>query len=126
MKDPEEVWYQCQRCTKCCQWEGDVVLNEREVDEIAAFLKISVYDFVRDFTRVRENRQGLSLIDKEGTTECIMLDGQDCRLQEVKPQQCQGFPNRWNFPRWQEVCEAIPIPRPQGQGMGQGEKALDR
>jgi Fe-S-cluster containining protein len=112
MAESETIWYQCQRCTNCCQWEGDVVLTDREVHEISAFLGMTVYDFVRDFTRVRGNRQGLSLIDKEGTTECIMLDGRDCRLQEVKPTQCRGFPNRWNFAGWREVCEAVPAPRP--------------
>ena len=109
--DEEGVWYQCQRCTECCKWEGDVVLADNEVDEIADFLEMPVYDFVREFTRLRENRVGLSLIDKPGTTECIMLEGDDCRIQKVKPAQCRGFPNRWNFPGWQEVCEAIPVKR---------------
>lgn len=110
----EDVWYQCQRCTNCCKWEGDVVLEDGEVEKIAEFLKIPLYQFVKEFTRLRDNRQGLSLIDKEGTTECIMLDGVDCRLQDVKPVQCTGFPNRWNFPNWREACEAIPAPRPEG------------
>jgi hypothetical protein len=28
----------------------------------------------------------------------------------VKPEQCSGFPNKWNFPGWRQVCEAIPVP----------------
>jgi len=28
----------------------------------------------------------------------------------VKPSQCAGFPNKWNFPGWQQVCEAKAIP----------------
>ena len=99
-EDNEDVWFQCQRCTNCCKWEGDVVLADGEVEEIAEFLKIPLYEFVRNYTRLRDSRQGLSLIDKEGTTECIMLDGIDCRLQDVKPYQCTGFPNRWNFKNW--------------------------
>lgn len=108
----EAVWYQCQRCSNCCKWEGDVVITEEETEKIAEFLGIEFYDFVRDYTRLRENRVGLSIVDKEGTTECIMLDGNACRLQEVKPEQCKGFPNRWNFPNWREACEAIPAPKP--------------
>ncbi len=115
MSEKEEVWYQCQRCTNCCKWKGDVVITDDETKKIADFLGMKVFDFVRDFTRLRENRVGLSLIDKEGTTECIMLDGENCRLQEVKPEQCKGFPNRWNFPNWREACEAIPGPRPKGE-----------
>ncbi len=81
--DNEDVWFQFQRCTKCCKWEGDVVLADDEVEKIAEFLKIPSYEFVHNYTRLRDNRQGLSLIDKEGTTECIMLDGIECRLQDV-------------------------------------------
>ena len=115
MSEEEDVWYQCQRCTNCCKWKGDVVITDNETQRIAEFLGMEVYDFVHDFTRLRENREGLSILDKEGTTECIMLDGQDCRLQDVKPDQCKGFPNRWNFPNWREACEAIPAPRPAGE-----------
>jgi len=106
---PEGIWYQCQRCTNCCKWDGDVVLEEDEVDKIAEFLGMPLYEFVRDYTRLRQSRQGLSLIDKEGSTECIMLDGQDCRLQDVKPVQCKGFPNAWNFRGWRDHCEAVPV-----------------
>lgn len=92
-----------------------MVITEEETEKIAEFLEIPFYEFVRDYTRLRENRVGLSIIDKEGTTECIMLDGADCRLQNVKPEQCKGFPNRWNFPNWRDACEAIPAPRPEGE-----------
>ncbi len=102
--------FACQRCTACCRWEGDVVLLENAVEKIAEFLDMPFFDFVRDYTRLRDNRTGLSLIDKEGSTECIMLDGNDCRLQAVKPAQCKGFPNQWNFPGWRDVCEAIEVP----------------
>ena len=89
-----------------------LVLADGEVERIAEFLEMPLYQFVKDFTRLRDNRQGLSLVDKEGTSECIMLNGVDCRLQAVKPFQCTGFPNRWNFENWREACEAIPAPRP--------------
>ena len=32
-------------------------------------------------------------------------------INEVKPQQCRDFPNKWNFPGWRQVCEAIPVAR---------------
>lgn len=105
----EGVWYQCQRCTNCCKWGGDVVLTDEDLVRISGYLGMEMYDFVRDYTRLRGNRMGLSLIDKDGTTECIMLDGEDCRIQEVKPRQCSGFPNTWNFKGWRKVCEAIPV-----------------
>ena len=38
-----------------------------------------------------------------------MLDGNACRIHPVKPAQCAGFPNKWNFPGWRQVCEAVPV-----------------
>jgi uncharacterized protein len=111
-----DVYYVCQRCTACCKWPGDVCLETDEVERIAAFLQLGVAEFTERYTRLRANRTGLSLIDKGDSHECIMLDGADCRLQSVKPRQCRGFPNTWNFPGWEKLCEAIPVPiaeRPQ-------------
>jgi Fe-S-cluster containining protein len=110
-----DVFYVCQRCTNCCKWPGDVCLEEDEVDVIAAFLNLDVAEFTERYTRLRANRVGLSLIEKVGTTECVMLDGANCRLQDVKPGQCRGFPNTWNFPGWQKVCEAKPVPMNRAQ-----------
>jgi Fe-S-cluster containining protein len=104
-----ENYYVCQRCTACCKWPGDVRLEDDEIPAIAAYLKLSEQEFLGQFTRLRSNRQGLSLIEKSNH-ECIMLDGNACRIHPVKPSQCAGFPNKWNFPGWQQVCEAKAIP----------------
>jgi Fe-S-cluster containining protein len=74
---------------------------------MAALLGESEWDFVQKFTRLRPQRDGLALLDKENG-ECIFLDGGDCRVQEAKPIQCREFPNRWNFQGWRGVCEAVP------------------
>lgn len=106
--DPE-TYYVCQRCTACCKWPGDVRLEDDEIPGIAAYLNLTEADFLDQYTRLRTNRQGLSLIEK-GNHECIMLENGGCRIHEVKPGQCAGFPNRWNFEGWRKVCEAKPIP----------------
>ena len=102
------VFYVCQRCTACCKWPGDVRLEEDEILPIAEFLGLAEEEFLERYTRLRTNRQGLSLIEKPNH-ECIMLDGNACRIHPVKPEQCAGFPNKWNFPGWRQVCEAIPV-----------------
>jgi Fe-S-cluster containining protein len=107
MLDPD-THYVCQRCTACCKWPGDVRIEEEEISRIAEFLKLTDDDFLKHFTRLRTNRNGLSLIEKEDH-ECIMLEGNACRIHPVKPGQCVGFPNKWNFPGWRQVCEAIPV-----------------
>jgi Fe-S-cluster containining protein len=86
-----------------------VRVEDDEVEEIAKFLGMLTQDFIDQYTRLRTNRTGLSLIEKENH-ECIMLDGKNCRINPVKPAQCRGFPNEWNFPGWQDVCQAKPCP----------------
>jgi Fe-S-cluster containining protein len=113
--NPSPVWYQCQRCTHCCRWPGFVQLTDADIAAISAFLGMTEWDFIQGYTRLRPNRAGLALIDA-GNGACIFLNGQDCAIQPVKPGQCKGFPNTWNFPGWREICEAIPVPRPSVAG----------
>lgn len=106
-----EPYYQCQRCTNCCKWPGQVKLTDEDIQRMADFLEMDERSFIENWTRIRPDRQGLALLNKDegGNGECIFLDGRDCRVQPAKPTQCAGFPNTWNFPGWREVCEAIPI-----------------
>ena len=106
--DPD-VYYVCQRCTACCRWPGDVRIEDDELESIAGALDMTVEDFVQCYTRLRSNRQGLSLVEKDNH-ECIMLEGDACRIHAVKPEQCRGFPNQWNFPGWRRVCGAVAMP----------------
>ena len=87
-----------------------------EIEAIAQHLGLSEDDFIQRYTRLRPQRDGLALIDKGDSHECIFLDGRDCAIQPVKPGQCTGFPNTWNFPGWREVCEAVPALTPPGAG----------
>jgi Fe-S-cluster containining protein len=108
--DNSSVTYLCQRCGNCCRWPGDVIVTDNEIDAIAAHLDLPVQEFVEHFTKVSANRQHLSLIEKEDGS-CFFLEGQNvCRIQPVKPGQCKGFPNRWRFDGWREICEAIEVP----------------
>lgn len=101
------IFYECQRCTACCRWPGQVRLTDEEIARLAAFKQLSEHDFIQQFTRVRQDRKGLSLIEKPNH-ECIFLDGNHCSVQPVKPQQCRDFPNLWNFPGFEKTCHAIP------------------
>ena len=103
------VYYQCQRCTNCCRWPGDVKVEDHEIAAISAHLGLTVEEFIQRYTRLRLNRQGLSIIERPDDS-CIFLEGHDCIINDVKPQQCRDFPNKWNFPGWRQVCEAKEIP----------------
>lgn len=109
----KRIFYQCQRCGACCRWPGFVRIKEEEIPRLAAHMGLSEADFIERYTRLTPQRNGLALIDKPNG-ECYFLDGRECRLQAVKPVQCTGFPNVWNFPGWQDVCEAIPVELPPG------------
>jgi Fe-S-cluster containining protein len=84
-----------------------VRVTDAELARLAAVKGLSEHDFIQQFMRLREDRRGLSLAEKPNG-ECIFLDGNDCSVQPVKPQQCRDFPNLWNFPGWEKVCHAIP------------------
>ena len=101
------IFYECQRCTACCRWPGQVRLDEATITRLAAFKNLSEREFIEQFTRLRPDRQGLALLDKPNG-ECVFLDGENCSVQPVKPQQCRDFPNLWNFPGFQQTCKAFP------------------
>jgi Fe-S-cluster containining protein len=82
-------------------------LTDGEIARLAVFLGMSEFDFIQRHTRLRADRQGLALQDKPNG-ECIFLEGRDCGVQPVKPQQCIDFPNKWNFPGFEKICRAIP------------------
>ncbi|MDB6023143.1 MAG: hypothetical protein JWQ04_3000 [Pedosphaera sp.] len=82
-------------------------LTDAEITRLAEFKGLSEFDFIQEFTRLRQDKQGLALKDKPNG-ECIFLAGNDCSVQPVKPQQCQDFPNLWNFPGFEKICHAIP------------------
>ncbi len=101
------VYHECQRCTACCRWPGDVRLAEGEIARIAAFTGMTEVEFIQRFTRLTKDRRGLSLVEKPNG-ECVFLEGAECAIQSVKPQQCRDFPNLWNFPDFEKSCESIP------------------
>ena len=101
------VFLECQRCTACCRWPGVVRMTEAEITRLAEFKGVSEFDFIQRFTRLAEDRQGLVLTDN-ARGECVFLEGNDCSVQAVKPQQCRDFPNLWNFPGFEKLCHAVP------------------
>ena len=99
------IFYECDRCTACCRWPGQVKITTAEITRMAAHLGLAEDHFIQNYTRLNADRSGLALIDQP-SGECIFLDGNDCRVNPVKPQQCRNFPNLWNFPGFEEMCRA--------------------
>ena len=96
----------CRRRGSCCRWTGCVRMPPEAVDAAAAFLNLAPEEFIERFTELMPDRSGLTLREKPDGS-CIFLletDPPSCRIQPVKPEQCRNFPERWNFPGWEELC----------------------
>ncbi len=102
------VFLECQRCTACCRWPGQVRITDTEISRIAAHLGMAETSFIDRHTRLTSDRRGLALLDKPNG-ECAFLDGDLCSVQPVKPQQCRDFPNLWTHPGSEKSCRAIPV-----------------
>ncbi len=99
----------CTRCGNCCRWPGIVRLKNVEIDRIADFMGLSVDEFTSRYTDLTPDRRGLTLTDREDGA-CVFLEGDNrCRINPVKPDQCRGFPDRWSFDGYEQVCPAIKI-----------------
>ncbi len=101
------IFLECERCTACCRWPGQVLLNDAEIARLAAFKGLSEHDFIQQFAKLRADRRGLALREQPDGA-CIFLEGENCAVQPVKPQKCREFPNLWNFPGFEKVCHAVP------------------
>ena len=101
------VFHECQRCTACCRWPGEVRLDVGEIARLATFRGMAEVPFIQKFTKLTRDRLGLALAENPDGS-CVFLEGNDCAVQAVKPQQCRDFPNLWNFPGFEQTCRAIP------------------
>lgn len=96
------ITLECQRCGACCRWPGEVRLTGEELSKLAGFKGLSEQDFIEQHTRLRKDRRGLALKEQPDGS-CIFLDGNNCTVQPVKPQQCKEFPSRWVNLLWGKV-----------------------
>jgi len=95
------------RCGNCCRHEGEVRLTDGEAEAIADELGLDVTSFTDQYTRLRDDRCGLSLKDQPNGA-CIFLGGTppSCHIQSAKPSQCRDFPIKWKYADWKVICPA--------------------
>ena len=99
--------FRCERCGNCCRHAGEVRLADGEADRIARHLGMSSLEFTETYTRLREDRRGLSLTERTNGS-CVFLEGTpaECRIQAVKPGQCRDFPTLWRYDDMASICSA--------------------
>ena len=113
---PHEFRFACQPgCTKCCDMEGFVYLTEADLNQAAAFLKLTPEEFERRYVyRTRLQRR----LRKPRDSQCPFLTAEGCSIHTVKPTQCRLFPY------WPHLVESPSEWKKTGEwcpGIGQGE-----
>ena len=89
--------FNCQAgCTKCCQTKGFVYLTEKDLVQIAEFLRQSPEDFEK--RHVYRTRHLLRLRKPRGS-QCHFLVDSGCSIHPVNPVQCRVYPF------WPELVE---------------------
>ncbi len=114
--------FACLRCGNCCRHPGEVRLQDHEAEDIAAALGLDVHTFAHRYTRLRDDRLGLSLLENADGS-CIFLHTihdspftplpspspppvSSCRIQSAKPRQCREFPFSWQYENLTAICAA--------------------
>lgn len=79
----------CQRCGKCCEGKGGIVVSLKEQEKIANFLQIPLERFQRDFLEELNNKSHLKIKDNF----CVFFKPtKGCTIHPVKPKVCQAWP----------------------------------
>jgi Fe-S-cluster containining protein len=93
----EAPWYsaglpfECSGCGQCCTGSpGYIWVNEEEIIQIAAYLKLSVKAFSERYLRKVKGK--FSLLELPQTFDCIFLKDKKCEIYPVRPTQCKTFP----------------------------------
>lgn len=115
----DDPWYRdglrfkCTGCGKCCTGSpGYTWVNEKEIESIAQYLKISIEEFGKRYLRKVINRY--SLLEHSKTYDCVFLKDNQCQIYPVRPKQCRTFPwwpkNLKSLEDWKKAakhCEGI-------------------
>jgi uncharacterized protein len=109
----EGLRFECTGCGQCCTGTpGYIWVNDEEIQNIAAFLKLSLEEFSNRYLRRVKGR--LSLLELPKSFDCIFLKDKKCQIYSVRPIQCRTYPwwpqNLKSEKDWREAarfCEGI-------------------
>lgn len=108
----EGLKFACTGCGDCCTGApGYVWVNQREIEAMAAAMKLAVDVFMREYVRMVGIRK--SLIEY-ANGDCVFFNNQSrqCRIYNARPRQCRTWPfwasNLSSPEAWEEVKERCP------------------
>lgn len=87
----EGLSFNCTQCGACCTGSpGYVWISDEEIMEMASFLKVSLEEFIKKFTRSIYGRRALREDPKN--YDCVFLKDNACTLYNSRPRQCRTYP----------------------------------
>jgi uncharacterized protein len=109
----EGLKFKCTECGKCCTGApGYVWVNEKEMEAMAAFLNITLKEFMRKY--IRRVGKRYSLVESKQNFDCVFLKEKKCQIYAARPTQCRTYPwwqqNLRSQQAWEETartCEGI-------------------
>ena len=107
LQDYDLSRFKCTQCGNCCRLPGYVRLRGDDISALASHLTLSEENFIETYTRLTEDRQGLSLPEKADGACVFLAEDNSCMVNEAKPMQCRDFPFTWRYQNVVEVCPAV-------------------
>ena len=85
-----EAQIDCTQCANCCR-VATTTVNDRDIERLARYLRISTSKFLADYTTVTEDEGRILRRSRE--SGCTFLDGNLCTVYDARPETCQRFPH---------------------------------
>lgn len=79
--------FECKQCGYCCQGETTVSLDERDVDRMAAYLRMDRSELEAKYWRISGNT-----IQMKTASGCCIFYDQGCTIHNGKPWRCNQWP----------------------------------
>jgi len=86
----------CKKCKgNCCRGQsGRIWLNQKEMEQIASFLKSNLIDFIEKYLEKSNNRYSIREHVVDDDYRCVFFDEEraSCAIYHARPAQCKTFP----------------------------------
>ena len=109
--------FKCRCCGKCCKNRDDILLNSRDLFNIAVALELTIAQTIEKYCEIyigRESKMPIVRLKPQGTNmACPLLEGKRCVIHAkggIKPVVCAAFPLGRVFINAEAVKDDVEIP----------------
>ncbi len=82
-------FFECKQCGECCMGYGGTAVSQKDIEKIAAFVKVDVKSFIKNYCDKSGARY---MITQREDGFCIFFDNKICAIHPVKPKMCRDWP----------------------------------